>query len=189
MAKAIIQQQVDRLIYAMIGTILTMPVQQVPETCMICDGSLVLFEDWPEFKAAYDSGKFTGMVLDSADSAQVGKLVLNGSTGLYLPDLEGLFVQASAAGTAGAYIAPGLPNITGGVATGAGIKTEYNDPHSAMYGGDDYPAEGITTGSQPGNIYFDASRNNAIYGASTTVQPPAVQYVIAMYLGKPAAAA
>lgn len=195
MAKAIIQQQVDRLIYAMIGTILTMPVQQVPETCMICDGSLVLFEDWPEFKDVYDAGKFTGMVLDAADSAQVGKFVKNGSSGVYLPDLEGLYEQASSAANAGGYLAAGLPNIKGFIniegANGAGF-------YAASYGGALAPSTTQSPNSQLTNaaggptytgIILSAGGSNPIYSDSVdTVQPPSVRYVRAMYLGKPSAA-
>ena len=85
---------------------------------------------------------------------------------------------------AGKYNAPGLPNIRGGVATGAGMKVEYNEPASALWGGDNAPSEGIVPSSSPGNIYFDASRSNAIYGASNTVIPASVETPVALYLGR-----
>ena len=79
----------------------------------------------------------------------------------------------------------GLPNITGAVATGAEIKVEYNDPDSALYGGDDLPYESTTPlGSSPGNIYLDASRNNPIFGRSTTVMPASVSIFYGLYLGR-----
>ena len=94
----------------------------------------------------------------------------NGSSTFALPNLTDKFIQGS--GTAGTVKAAGLPNI----------KTEsrymsaiYQDITSGavLYSG----AEAGAVGSGGSNIYrlnFDASRGNAIYGASTTVQPPAL---------------
>ncbi len=190
MAKAIIQQQVDYLEVfrkSLIGVPMTFVAQEVPDAFMICDGSLVLFEDWPEFKEAYDAGKFTGMVLDTADSSQVGKFVKNGDTGLYLPDLTGLFVQSSATETAGAYVAPGLPNLYGYINTViAWNSTEASGVFTHTYRNDNI---GSPSGTQMGahSYAFNASNYNAIYSdAVNTVQPPTVKYVMAMYLGKPA---
>lgn len=200
MAKAIIQQQVDELREdagklredtdfldafrkSLIGVPMTFVAQKVPDAFMICDGSLILFEDCPEFKDAYDAGKFNGMVLDSTDSAQVGKFVKKDTTGLYLPDTVGLYEQSSSAANAGGYLAAGLPNITGSIATmgfSNGCFTE---------GGS------VNTVIGPGNVTvvtsnFSAGNYNPIYSDSiNTVQPPSVKYVRAMYLGKPNTAA
>lgn len=176
-----------------IGQIQTFAATALPEGWMICDGSSVLFADWPEFQQAYNQGRFTGMTLSASDPAQVGKLVINGSAGVYLPDLEGLFVQASAAATAGAHVAPGLPNITGRLTCengGYGLYTA-GESGGALYA----DSTGGLWGFAPGNtgsfatgINIDASKSSSIYSDSvTTVQPPAVKYVMAMYLGKPAA--
>lgn len=175
---------------AMIGMIAPFASTNLPAGWMICDGSSILFEDWPEFKTAYDAGRFTGMTLSSSDPSQVGKLVLNGSTGVYLPDLEGLFMQASAAGTAGAYVAPGLPNIQGSF-----LGCDLDGNSSAGWTGAFYvsgPNTGIVAvdGTQTIEVptSFSAAKSNGIYSdAVATVQPPTVKYVMAMYLGKPAA--
>lgn len=182
-----------------IGMIAPFASTNLPEGWMICDGSSVLFADWPEFKTAYDEGRFTGMTVSSSTPAQVGKFVLNGSTGVYLPDLEGLFVQASAAGTAGAYVAPGLPNITGNTIPDSTSACSLNniinstDGAIARYQGNvAYSLNLQSTPLQTAAYSFgiDASKKNPIYSDSiNTVQPPSVQYVCAMYLGKPAAAA
>lgn len=166
-----------------IGQIQTFASTNLPEGWMICDGSSVLFADWPEFQQVYNEGRFTGMTVSSSTPAQVGKFVLNGSSGVYLPDLEGLFVQASTAGTAGAYVAPGLPNIRG--TSGASDKTV----DGAFYDGAGLTNVGNASGS--GNTkLFSASQYNPIYSDSVdTGQPPAVKYIIAMYLGKPNSAA
>ena len=70
---------------------------------------------------------------------------------------------------AGNTVEAGLPNITGGL-----IRTNYEQvPGGALYqeGGRAQFTDG--RGSFGINIGFDASRSNAIYGRSNTVQPPA----------------
>lgn len=77
--------------------------------------------------------------------------------------------------TAGSYMSAGLPNITGGASeffwksyspSGAFVRSEYKDQH----GGIDNDNDGWFYSS----LYFDASRSNAIYGNSNTVQPTAL---------------
>ena len=72
----------------------------------------------------------------------------------------------------------GLPNITGGngsnpsASTGSGITTDFGDGYGALYS---IPS-GATFNAGPyrqAGLRFDASRSNAIYGGSETVQPPA----------------
>jgi hypothetical protein len=70
---------------------------------------------------------------------------------------------------AGNTVEAGLPNITGGL-----IRTDYEQvPGGALYqdGGRVRFTDG--TGNYGINVGFDASRSNAIYGRSNTVQPPA----------------
>ena len=159
---------------------------------MICDGSSVLFADWPEFQQVYNEGRFTGMTLSEANPAQVGKLVLNGSSGVYLPDLEGLYEQASSAANAGGYLAAGLPNIVGGLPgvrridnlhTGASGALQWNVSNETAM------TQTISGADIDADIIFNASLSSGVYGNSDTVQPPSVQYVRAMYLGKPNSAA
>lgn len=83
---------------------------------------------------------------------------------------EGLCLQgATDSQVPGNTVAAGLPNITGGL-----IRTNYEQvPGGALYqeGGRVQFTDG--RGSFGINIGFDASRSNAIYGRSNTVQPPA----------------
>ena len=65
------------------------------------DGSLILFDDWPEFKAVYDAGGFAGMLMpwdaDAAtQAANLGKFRPDAAnpTGLYLPLHGGQFFRA-----------------------------------------------------------------------------------------------
>lgn len=93
----------------------------------------------------------------------------NGSTTFNLPDLRNR-VPWGATTSIGSQIAPGLPNITGTfnapessdmVATGAVYL------HSRGY-------KGVGKSDWDNWLYgFDASRSNALYGKSSTVQPPA----------------
>jgi hypothetical protein len=96
----------------------------------------------------------------------------DGSTTFNLPNLNDKFIQGS--GTAGTSKAAGLPNIMGNIqpvteyVASSGSGALYNANSSSGYRG---------TYRNDGNrmiIYFDASRSNSIYGASTTVQPPAL---------------
>lgn len=173
-----------------IGQIQTFASTNLPEGWMICDGSSVLFADWPEFEQVYNEGRFTNMTLSASDPAQKGKLVLNGSSGVYLPDLEGLYKQASSADHAGGYLAAGLPNIRA-AATNFLAYTS-NTVSGAFHESSRVINLSANPGSDLGGFAFDFNGNayNPIYSDSiNTVQPPSVQYVRAMYLGKPNAAA
>lgn len=78
-------------------------------------------------------------------------------------------------------IAAGLPNITGqiGIAENEGNK-QYNDLSGAFYDdntrGNWLLGSDATGGAGSYIVKFDASKSSTVYGASTTVQPPA--YVV-----------
>ena len=100
-------------------------------------------------------------------------------------------------GSAGGYNAPGLPNIQGvssgdncltthvlsigSVWTGP-LRVGYN-LESAGYG---YELRASPEVGIYGGMQLDASRANAIYGASPTVMPPSVNVPCITYLGLPA---
>ena len=94
----------------------------------------------------------------------------DGSTTFNLPDLIDRFAQGSSA--PGQKIEAGLPNIT----AGATIRLHANNVTGAFVGdGQDHNQVGYTGTSAIQFITgFDASRSNHIYGASNTVQPPAL---------------
>lgn len=94
--------------------------------------------------------------------------------------------------TVGNYVAPGLPNITGKFTkTGRFVYgdkdngTYYNS--GALYGDDlQNGAQGCTqygNGTGLRSIAFNAALSNSIYGASSTVQPPATQAYLYFYVG------
>ena len=94
----------------------------------------------------------------------------DGSTTFNLPNLDGRFLEGS--NTAGTVKEAGLPNITG-TTNHTGTSCLYN-PQGAFY---NVSTSSYRTSSSGGNgiaLGFDASRSNAIYGNSETVQPPAV---------------
>lgn len=100
----------------------------------------------------------------------------NGSTTFNLPDFRNKTFWGGDTGNSGTVKEAGLPNITG----------DFNAVWEAEDGRRVSGAFGFTTTSganeangSPGNTRtlwnIDASRSNAIYGKSDTVQPPAIQ--------------
>lgn len=176
-----------------IGQVQTFVSTNLPEGWMICDGSSVLFADWPEFQQVYNEGRFTGMTISSSDPSQIGKMVLNGSSGVYLPDLEGLYEQASSTANAGGYLAPGLPNIKASARIGnSQVGSPVYSPSGSFFADGNFSAgyNTATAAESQTNLGFNASLSSPIYSDFiNTVQPPSVQYVRAMYLGKPNTAA
>jgi hypothetical protein len=75
-------------------------------------------------------------------------------------------------------IEPGVPNITGqiGITENEGNK-QFNSISGAFYDdgtrGDWLTGSDATGGANSFVVKFDASKSSAVYGASTTVQPPA----------------
>lgn len=87
---------------------------------------------------------------------------------------------ADDAHVAGSEIEAGLPNITGYVNRFYGEMATMNDATSGAF----YPSDGYSKTYAVNWDYgkravsFDASRSNAIYGKSNTVQPPALAVYI-----------
>lgn len=98
----------------------------------------------------------------------------DGSTTFNLPNLTDKFIQGS--GTAGTTKAAGLPEIYGVAGDGTSWNMFLNQ-EGAFYSTYANPGGGGASYSSDGtrkNLLFMASKYNAIYGASSTVQPPAV---------------
>ena len=104
----------------------------------------------------------------------------NGSTTMTLPDYRNRVIQG---GDSTAVLAAGLPNIEGsasGLTTNGGFSYFYSVTGAfGLINSDNYTS--LTTPGNTQNKFqgfdFDASRSNAIYGASTTVQPAALQLI------------
>ncbi|MBP5468382.1 MAG: tail fiber protein [Candidatus Riflebacteria bacterium] len=141
----------------------------IPEGFLLCDGSLVSKNDYPEL---------FNVVGYSLDDHQSGEYFA-------LPDLTGRFLMGRSqtdvhASTVGKYVEPGLPNITGEIKAGA-FEASGGVATSAIYTTVNY--SGSEGGFQNYGMALDASRCNSIYGHSDTVQPPALvcNYIIKAY--------
>lgn len=93
----------------------------------------------------------------------------DGTSTFTLPDLTDRFIMGSTA--AGTAHEAGLPNITGSFATEAYLSGGHT-PDGAFSAGES--CKGAPGGGTDHIITFDASLSDPIYGASTTVQPPAL---------------
>ena len=172
---------------AMIGSLVPMTASTLPEGFGLPDGSLFLFEDYPELKEKYDAGGFNGMTLEANASAEdkaawVGIWVNHPQgLGLYAPRLQGLVLRNS--GTAGRYNAHGLPNATGAMgsilhvtgATVSGMCTKGVSQNALVNG--TYSNTSLATYS------VTLSNGNTIFGASSTVMPASADVVVGLYLG------
>lgn len=99
----------------------------------------------------------------------------DGSTTFNVPDLDGRFIELTTdAGSVGQFVEPGLPNIIGHVSSLAswvggefdGVLIKYDGGNANISGG---PGEAIGA-----TVGFDAHNGNSSFGASETVQPPAL---------------
>lgn len=139
-----------------VGTIIAVAYTGVPEGYMHCNGAAVnrttyvnLFNKIGTFYGAGD-----------------------GSTTFNLPNTVARFLEGGIG--AGTYYEAGLPNITGNISafkssiSGAFVGSNNTNRYDGWNDNDDEYA--VSTS-------FDASRSNSIYGASTTVQPPAMTVI------------
>lgn len=95
----------------------------------------------------------------------------DGSTSFNLPDFRNKTFWGADSNLM-AVISAGLPNITGTI-TGGGNMAFYSGSGAfALTGSRTWWASGDQ--HQNGDMSFNASRSSSIYGASTTVQPPAI---------------
>ena len=135
-----------------IGTVLSFAGLTPPNGYLLCDGATYAVADYQDL---YDV---------------IGNTYGGDTENFNVPNLIDKFVQGS--DISGTEKEAGLPNITGtGIAYEGSIT-----PTGAFYN------QG--SGQCPSNVYsdrrilrFDASRSNAIYGNSDTVQPPALTMV------------
>ena len=154
-----------------IGVVQAYAGNTVPDGWLLCDGSAVSRTDYAELYAVIGDTYGAGDGVDTFN----------------LPDLVDKFVEGSA--TAGTKKSAGLPNITGDFSTSATYNQApvfTNSPAGAFGVGlidpqrPTYNGSASNSSNQPRQITFDASKSSAVYGNSTTVQPPALtmQYII-----------
>ena len=186
--------------YSRIGGIVDVTAPDLPlENCMWADGSLALFDLWPELKAKYEKGGFSGLLLpyncsDANKAAYPLKSVPDSAkpTGLFVPRLNGLFARYCGANGAGKYNKPGVPNVTGEtIGYTYGATSGYVHLPQGAYDNVGTGAEYgymMVGGQQHVGYYeiFDASRCSAIYGGSDSIMPPSFEMPVALYLGRSA---
>ncbi len=135
-----------------VGSVIWFAGSSVPTGYLLCDGRAV--------------SRSTYSVLFGIIGVKYG--VGNGSSTFNLPNLINRFIQG--ANSAGTYKSAGLPNITGSFCgstegTWSGAFTKGSNVGRKTEGSDwQYSVQGT----------FRASDSNSIYGASSTVQPPAL---------------
>ena len=162
----------------LIGTVASFAGGILPSGWLLCNGSAISRETYAALFSVIGTTYGAG----------------DGSTTFGLPDLIDRFVQGSA--TAGTVKSAGLPNITGGFSagipraesgsasgihfyTGSGAFLRASEADVTRY----YSPAGTTTAKLNSAMTIDASRSSAIYGNSTTVQPPALTMKFAIYSG------
>ena len=152
----------------------------LPSGYVLPDGATVDRADYPRLVRLADTHNlWTNDTVANAGLFGVG----DGSTTMVLPNWIDRMEQM--ASTAGASVAAGLPNITGYFYTDNGYLFSPNFYSPPDYSQGAFRAEGPTANVRNGTISsdvghypylsFNASRSSAIYGNSTTVQPPAIK--------------
>lgn len=149
------------------GAVLPFAGNTVPKGWLLCNGQAVSRTDYDELFSVIGTTYGTG----------------DGSTTFNLPNLVDKFVEGGS--TSGTVKSAGLPNITGQwmneiyyIPNGTGIGA-YTIDWGSRTGG--YALSNDSSSKKTyATMNFNASKSNSIYGASTTVQPPAIvmKYII-----------
>jgi hypothetical protein len=112
---------------------------------------------------------------EASNHGQVGKFVLNETAGtLRLPaviNIQGVFDLQNA----GLTVQAGLPNIVGDLMTNGNSFTAISGAFATRSQISNLSG-GHSAATGYGNLTFDASHSNPIYGNNTTVQEEAIQY-------------
>ena len=150
----------------------------LPAGYVKCNGATVQRGDYPRLVALAD--KHNLWTDDTtANAGLFGRG--DGSATMVLPNWTNRMVQL-AGDNAGASVAAGLPNITGRTFNNR-LMTEVNPKSGTSksegailrYDLRDVSMVGIGGAGNSIEIGIDASKSDPLYGASTTVQPPAIR--------------
>lgn len=139
-----------------IGTLFIYPIDFTPDDCLSCEGYSLLIEDYK------DLYKIIGTQFNKNNDA----------AGTFrIPDynVTKRFLQPGS--NAGTIIAAGLPNITGTAPAwiaNAGFSGSLTYGTTTSHGSPNSPLSHQSTPAYK----FDAKISSAIYGKSSTVQPP-----------------
>ena len=144
----------------------------LPAGYVKCNGATVQRADYPRLVALADRHNlWTDDTTANAGLFGRG----DGAATMVLPNWTDRMVQFAGDG-AGASVAPGLPNITGGPIGTEGITQTLI---GALYKASDFVRWSLSNGNTHywEAVNFDASKSNPIYGASATVQPAAIKLI------------
>lgn len=148
---------------AVIGEIRWFAMSTPPEGWLVCNGAAVGTSDYPALFAAIGN-------TFSPEDVSASPATFN------LPNLMGKVPWGSSS-QVGTEMKAGAPNITG-VATfinSDGVDAQYPDSGAFYWGNYAHNVKmQAISGIGKRDLMIDASRSNNIYGASTTVQPPAL---------------
>lgn len=143
------------------GAVIPFAGVTAPVGFLLCDGSAVSRTDYPYLF------EVIGTTFGEGD----------GNTTFNLPNLQDKFVQGSGTNEVGTEMSAGLPNIEGEFGL---VRNDFGSARG-VFSSTGNSGIGIGgSGGTTGCVNFKASRSNAIYGNSDTVQPPAVvmNYII-----------
>lgn len=148
----------------------------LPPGYVKCNGATVNRADYPRLVALATKYKlWTSNTASNLGLFGTG----DGSTTFVLPNWVGRMAQYAA--TSGGTVAAGLPNITGYLGR---TYTDVNTSNAAFTFANPVSNQGFygtsSSNNRTSDINLDASGANAIYGASTTVQPPAINVIPCM---------
>lgn len=159
---------------AVIGEIRWFAMSTPPEGWLVCNGAAVGTSDYAALFAAI--GKTFTPQLTSTDP-DVENPEYSDPTVFRLPNLMGK-VPWGTSSQVGTEMKAGMPNITGQATfiSSDGVDTTQYPDRGALYWANYAHSVRMQTISGIGkrDLMIDASRSNNIYGASTTVQPPAL---------------
>lgn len=139
-----------------VGTIIIVAYTGVPEGYMHCNG------------AAVSRTTYVNLFNKIGTTYGAG----DGSTTFNLPNTVARFLEGGIG--AGTYYEAGLPNITGNISA---FKTSISGAFVGSNNTNRYDGWNDNQDEYAVSTSFDASRSNSIYGASTTVQPPAMTVI------------
>ena len=185
--------------YSRIGSVVDVTAPDLPlENCMWADGSLALFDLWPELKAKYEKGGFSGLLLpyncsDEDKKAYPLKWVPDSAnpTGLFVPRLNGLFARYCGEENAGKHgVDTGRAlygqTVWGDTIGGLGVWGQMSGAFSSTGNKIARPVRSypVTTEDYDSFLRFDAA---TLWGdhAGNEFTPEHYRQSVALYLGSP----
>lgn len=140
------------------GSVTAFAGDTAPYGWLLCDGSAISRTDYASLYSVIGTKYGSG----------------DGSTTFNLPNLVDKFIEGGS--TSGATKSAGLPNITGSAGVYLWVGERADGVFSLISRTGNPLSSSLSRDSAKlsSGFNFDASKSNAIYGASDTVQPPAI---------------